>query len=661
MSDNLVLTPGGYRDASLVHHVPPGTTLALTEGRLQHLRDDGTLIADYGLLQNRAAGRPLHPLNVSQHPDVDLTFGKTVLLGRPLPKDTVVPAFGSGWITYTSWTNSTGTPVSLFSTTWTVPPAPTTNNGQVVFLFNGIQNSTMIYQPVLQWGPSAAGGGPRWSVASWYADGQSGHSFHSNLVDVSEGQVLTGVMSLTRQTGALFDYGCVFTGIAGTSLPVSGIEQLTWCIETLEAYGITTPSDYPNTFDTAMRSIDLMCGATHPTITWLVTNAVTDTGQHAVVVNDSTVNGEVDICYRASALVSPTLPGHAEVNAVSRSADHLDVFCTDSGQSILTAAWQPDFSDWWHGWWSLNGGRAAAGAPVHGVSRSADKLDVFVVGTDNRVYTAAWESDFTDWWHGWWPLLHGVAAPGAHVTAVSRSTDKLDIFVVGTDGGVYTAAWEPDFADGWHGWWRIGSIVVPQGAMVGAVVRSADHLDIFVTDIHGAIQTAAWEPDFADGWHGWWTLNGGAAAPGSPVHAVSRSTDKLDIFVTGTNGGVYTAAWEPDFADGWHGWWRIGSMQVPLGSHVNAVSRSTDKLDIFATDIHGAIQTAAWEAAFTDGWHGWWTMNGGAAAPGAPVTAVSRSTDHLDIFVVGTNSRVYTAAWEPDFTDGWHGWWRMGA
>jgi hypothetical protein len=42
------------------------------------------------------------------------------------------------------------------------------------------------------------------------------------------------------------------------------------------------------------------------------------------------------------------------------------------------------------------------------------------------------------------------------------------------------------------------------------------------------------------------------------------------------------------------------------------------------------------------------------------VTAVSRSTDHLDAFVIGTDSKVYTAAWQPDFTDWWHGWWRMG-
>ena len=191
--------------------------------------------------------------------------------------------------------------------------------------------------------------------------------------------------------------------------------------------------------------------------------------------------------------------------------------------------------------------------------------------------------------------------------------------------------------------------------------RSTDKLDIFVTDVNGAVMSAAWEPDFADGWHGWWHINGGQAAPGAAVTAVCRSQDKLDIFVTGTDGGVYTAAWEPDFSDGWHGWWRIGGLVAPQGAPVHCVSRSTDKLDIFVTDAWGATQSAAWEPDFSDGWHGWWHINGGQAAPGAPVTAVSRSTDKLDIFVVGTDNRVYTAAWEPDFSDGWHGWWRMGS
>jgi hypothetical protein len=366
-----------------------------------------------------------------------------------------------------------------------------------------------------------------------------------------------------------------------------------------------------------------------------------------------------EVGIEVSTLTSPRLPPRARIGAVSRSTDKLDIFVTDAAGAIQTAAWEPGFTDWWHGWWPLNGGRAAPGAPIHACSRSADKLDAFVIGTDQRVYTAAWQPTFTDWWHGWWSLNGGVAAPGAHVTVVSRSPNKLDAFVVGTDGRVYTAAWEPGFTNGWHGWWPIGNIRVPQGAPVHAVSRSADKLDIFVCDVNGVVQTAAWEPSFSS-WHGWWDLKGGRAAPGAHVTAVSRAPDKLDVFVVGTDGRVYTAAWEPTFTDWWHGWWPIGNVRLPAGAPVHAVSRSLNKLDIFATDVNGVIVTAAWEPTFTDWWHGWWDLKGGRAAPGAPVTAVSRSRDKLDVFVVGNDSRVWTAAWEPTFTDWWHGWWPIG-
>ena len=102
------------------------------------------------------------------------------------------------------------------------------------------------------------------------------------------------------------------------------------------------------------------------------------------------------------------------------------------------------------------------------------------------------------------------------------------------------------------------------------------------------------------------------------------------------------------------------SPQLPGLAPVEPVSRSQNKLDIFSADTAGVIRTAAWEPAFTDGWHGWWSLNGGQAAPGAPVTVVSRSQDKLDVFVVGLDHRVWTAAWEPGFTDGWHGWWPIG-
>ena len=137
------------------------------------------------------------------------------------------------------------------------------------------------------------------------------------------------------------------------------------------------------------------------------------------------------------------------------------------------------------------------------------------------------------------------------------------MFVVGTDGGAYTCAWEPSA--------RLAGLVahrdrsVPAGREDQRRLAQPDHLDIFATDTAGRVLTAAWEPAFTDGWHGWWDLKGGRARPGAPVTGVSRSTNKLDVFVTGTDGGCYTAAWEPAFTDWWHGWWRIGDRDLPAG------------------------------------------------------------------------------------------------
>ena len=279
---DIVITPGGARARSLVHEIKTGTVLDGTAGSHRMLQPSGTVLADFGHIALRTTGVPLMPLNVVRPPPVS-------------------PAFGSGWITNTGWTNTTGTPVSLFSTTWVVPPAPSTQSGQLLYLFNGIQNSTMIYQPVLQWGSNGAFGGNNWCVASWYADGQGGQAFHSTPVNVNVGDTLVGIMTLTGQSSQGLSYDCVFQGIPNSNLTITNVEELTWCVETLECYSITKCSDYPNTNKTAMRAIEIKTGTTHPSITWSVSNIVTDCGQHTLVFDeDATGHGEVDLWYRGS-------------------------------------------------------------------------------------------------------------------------------------------------------------------------------------------------------------------------------------------------------------------------------------------------------------------------------------------------------------------------
>jgi hypothetical protein len=270
-TQGLVLTPGGYRHPSLVHAVEPGHAVQLVEGRKRLLNLATNAVRDI--------------------PEVQVLPGQA-------------PGFGSGWMAYAYWVNNTGNPITSFSTTWIVPPAPTTSSGQTIYLFNGIDPSdpsTGILQPVLQWGPSPDGGGPYWSVASWYVEGApSNHAFYSSpLVRVNPGDTLVGLMTLTAQSGGLFSYQSEFQGIPGTTLQMQNIQELVWCNQTLEAYRLTQCSDYPAGI-TAMRAINIQTGATSPTLNWNAVTEPTDCGQHSVVVSNSSVNGEVDIYYSAS-------------------------------------------------------------------------------------------------------------------------------------------------------------------------------------------------------------------------------------------------------------------------------------------------------------------------------------------------------------------------
>ena len=198
MPDPLVLTPGGFRPSLLSATSNGGglsTGLAIACD-YSYRREVGCWRIS-ALYRRARAGTPLMPQNVAHLPGF-------------------VPALGSGWIAYGSWTNNTGRPISLFRSTWTVPPETLTHSGKPSSCSTGSTISTTIYQPVLQ-GASAAGGGPYWSVASWYVDGAGGPGILT-LVRVYLGDVLTGIMTLTGQTGSQFNCNCQFAGMPDTGL-----------------------------------------------------------------------------------------------------------------------------------------------------------------------------------------------------------------------------------------------------------------------------------------------------------------------------------------------------------------------------------------------------------------------------------------------------------
>ena len=293
MAEAYIITPGGYRPASMVHLVERGHRLDGTAGRIRKLDPDRKEVADYGEIPKRPGKEPLMPKNVmTAAPSAAAHVG-----GGTAAAPKQIPALGSGWITYAYWNNGTGKPITSFKTAWRVPPNPRTADGQLIYLFNGIQNSTMIYQPVLQWGSNGAFGGNYWCVASWYADGQNGHAFYSQNTQVGIDQILIGLMSQTGSANGQFSYNCIFEGIANSALPIQNVQELTWCAETLEAYNVQQASDYPAEGMCQMTEIEIITGSTHPALDWTAETPVSDTGQHTIVVSNADPGGEVDLYF----------------------------------------------------------------------------------------------------------------------------------------------------------------------------------------------------------------------------------------------------------------------------------------------------------------------------------------------------------------------------
>ena len=95
----------------------------------------------------------------------------------------------------------------------------------------------------------------------------------------------------------------------------------------------------------------------------------------------------------------------------------------------------------WANWFNVSGGAAALGSPITVVSRRPDHLDLFVTGTDGRIYSTWWHEG--QGWAGWFNVSGGAAALGSPIDAIARFPEHLDLFVTGTDGRIYSTWW-PD-------------------------------------------------------------------------------------------------------------------------------------------------------------------------------------------------------------------------
>jgi hypothetical protein len=224
-------TPGGIlRHRDCIHQVPEG---AATHVDLS-VTLNGKKIAQYAACSHQAYRYT--------PPSAGLAPGTP---GR------VTPGTGNGWVE-ASWAWSTQPQFTHMSTGWwDVPANPTLNQGQTIFLFPSLENDQSIIQPVLQWGPSAGGGGAYWAFANWWVVGST-TEFVSTMKAVAVGDEMSGSLDMTY-LATTYQYWTITAKDDSTGVTTSNSVEVTEGdpfnaaqAGVLEAYGVSSCSAFPS-------------------------------------------------------------------------------------------------------------------------------------------------------------------------------------------------------------------------------------------------------------------------------------------------------------------------------------------------------------------------------------------------------------------------------
>jgi hypothetical protein len=146
----------------------------------------------------------------------------------------------------------------------------------------------------------------------------------------------------------------------------------------------------------------------------------------------------------------------------------------------------------------------------------------------------------------------------------------------------------------------------------------------------------------------------------TPVAAVSRSPKHVDLFKIGPEGAVCSSAWEEGPAGSkWTDWFQIHSETVfAQEAPVSALARRPDQLDLFVTGLNGAIWTCSWHAD-PEQWRPWYPIHFETVfRQDRQVTAISRVPEHIDLFRIGFDGAVWSTWWSEQ-TGVWDNWDRI--
>ncbi len=266
-----VATPAGLYDRSCVHQIPNGAHVGL-HGRVT--RSDGSTF------QLPACTHPAHP-NLPQWAGSSHSVASPSL---------------NGWLEWDSATLSSDT-FGTLTADWKVPAKPSGSySGQeVYYTFPGLENSSYIIQPVLQYGYNGDYGGSFWSGASWRCNSGS-DCLHGDTIMATTGDSIHGSVQASSCVNGTCTWTIVLVDVitgSRSDWTADDNDNYTWASGGgVEVYSLTQCSQFPQNgvFYTGVATKDLNGTGLSPTWYNHVTSGLSPSCDFSATHTATTVN-----------------------------------------------------------------------------------------------------------------------------------------------------------------------------------------------------------------------------------------------------------------------------------------------------------------------------------------------------------------------------------
>ncbi len=103
--------------------------------------------------------------------------------------------------------------------------------------------------------------------------------------------------------------------------------------------------------------------------------------------------------------------------------------------------------------------------------------------------------------------------------------------------------------------------------------------------------------------------------------------------------------------DPWRGWYMLAGAQFRQSAPLAAVTRDPDRMEIWSTGADGVVR-GNW---FDGSWRGWYALGGADISPDAGLAAVSRHPTRMEVWAVGLDGRIRGRSYDGT----WRDWYRL--